>query len=68
MRSTPFEDFLHEETSIRVSEEMGPNAYDYDRRHDELMDDEIWVGQVRAAWLWRQGKPAANDAVMEVAL
>ena len=45
MTSTPFEDFLFEETSIRVAEEMGPNALDADRRHDQLMDDEMWVAK-----------------------
>ena len=64
-KSSPWEDFLWEETSIRVSEEMGPNAADYDRRHDELMDDEHWISQVRAAWVWKQGKPAQNDAHFE---
>ena len=63
--STPFEDFLWNETSIRVSEEMGPNAIDYDRRHDELMDDEVWIGQVKAHWIWQQNQPAQNDAHFE---
>lgn len=68
MNTTPFEDFLFEESSIRASEEMGPNAIDYDRRCDELMDDEHWCSQVRAAWIWQQGQPAANDQSFEVAL
>lgn len=62
MKTTPFEDFLWAETDIRVAEEIGPNSVEYDRRHDELMDDEMWNSQVRAAWLWRQGLPAQNDA------
>lgn len=63
--TTPFEDFLWTETDIRVAEEMGPNAIDADRRHDELMDDGMWNAQVRAAWLWSQGNPAQNDAHFE---
>lgn len=63
--TTPFEDFLWNETDTRVAEEMGPNAIDADRRHDQLMDDDVWVGQVRAAWIWWQGTPAQNDAHFE---
>ena len=60
-----FEAFLWDETSIRVSEEIGPNSPDWDRYHDKLMEDDVWIGQVKAVWIWRQGKPAQNDAHFE---
>lgn len=66
MTTTPdFIDFLHEETSIRVAEEMGPNSIEYARRFETLFNDEMWNSQVRAAWLWKQGNPAQNDAHFE---
>ena len=55
-----FEAFLYEETSIRVCEEMGPNAIDYDRRHDELMDDRGWRFSVHKEFR-RRRRTSAND-------
>jgi hypothetical protein len=60
-----FEAFLWEETSIRVSEEIGSNSPDWDRYHDKLMEDDVWISQVKANWIWRQDKPAQNDANFE---
>jgi hypothetical protein len=65
MTTLDFTAFLYEETSIRVAEEIGPNSVEYAYRFEALFNDEHWVSQVRAAWLWKQGKPAENDAHFE---
>lgn len=56
-----FEAFLYEETSIRVCEEMGPNAIDFDRRHDALMEDRDWRFAVHKEFR-RRRRNSANDA------
>lgn len=66
--TTPFEDFLgflYDETAIRVAEEIGPNSVEYAHRFETLFHDEVWVSQVRAAWVWKQNQPAQNDAHFE---
>lgn len=63
--TTPFEDFLYSETNIRVSEEIGPNSVEYASRFETLFNDELWKGQVLAAWVWKQGAKPANDAHFE---
>lgn len=51
---TDFESFLYEETSIRVAEEVGPNAFDYDMLHDRYMDDDEWRARMWAVFKDRQ--------------
>ena len=62
-----FEAFLYEETSIRVCEEMGPNAIDYDRRHDQLMEDRDWRFAVHKEYR-RRRRNAANDPLFKPVL
>lgn len=47
---TDFDSYLYEETSIRVAEEVGPNAIEYDMLHDRYMDDPEWRATCWATW------------------
>ena len=60
MRTTPFEDYLYEETHIRVCEEEGPNSPDYDRLMDKHLDDEDWNLRVYDRWLNHVALAKAN--------
>ena len=51
MIATPFDDYLYEETRIRVCEEVGPNSLDYDHLMDKYLDDEEWGLRVYDHWL-----------------
>lgn len=37
-----YEDFVHEETSIRVAELTSPNSHEYEQLHEQLMEDRQW--------------------------
>ena len=49
--ATPFDDYLYEETLIRVCEEVGPNSPDYGYLMGKHLDDEEWGLRVYDRWL-----------------
>lgn len=49
-----YEDFVHEETSIRVAELAGPNSHEYEQLHEQLMKDRQW--RIELAREWRRRK------------
>lgn len=46
-----FGGYLHEETHIRVCEEVGPNSPDYGYLYDKYMDDESWRAPLYEYWM-----------------
>ena len=56
-----FEAFVHDETSVKVCELVGPNCIEYDRIHDDLCEDRAWRLTLAKEWRKRR-RPAANDA------
>lgn len=46
-----FEDFLYNETTIRVAEEVGPNSLEWDELHERYLQDDTWRQAVYPLWL-----------------
>lgn len=49
MESPEFQAHLHDEATIKLRED-GCTELDFDRAHDDLLEDEVWVYQVWYRW------------------
>lgn len=55
-----FDDWLYDQTTMRICEEDGYGP-GFDRRHDDLMEDENWVSKCRSIWNKTHPSPEQPD-------
>jgi len=55
-----FEDFFHEQSSMKACEIVGPNSFEYESLMEHLAEDRAWRLVVAREWR-RRLRPSAND-------